>query len=402
MTTTEPTGPLVGLRVLELGSFIAGPFAGQLLGDYGAQVIKVETPGQGDPMRTWGITHEGQGLWWPAIARNKRSVAVDLRRAAGRELIRRLASRVDVVLENFRPGRLDEWGLGYDDLRTRNPGIIVVHVSGFGQTGPRAPEAGFGSIGEAMGGIRATTGDPDRPPARCGISLGDALAGLFAVVGTLAALAERHASGQGQEVDVAIYEAVAALMESTLADYEVAGVTRRRSGGVLPGVAPSNVYPTADGSDVLIAGNADSVFVRLCAAMGLPELATDPRFVDHSARGRNMDELDALISDWTRAQETETLLASLSTHGVPAGRVYTPADMVVDPHYAARAMVVRAASRAGYEVPMPGVVPMFSRTPGGVADVGPELGEHTEMVLRHLAGVGDAEWSSLAADGTVA
>ncbi len=402
MADTERKGPLVGLRVLELGNFIAGPFAGQLLGDYGAEVIKVETPGEGDPMRTWGITHEGQGLWWPAIARNKRSVAIDMRRPAGRELVRRLAAQVDVVLENFRPGRLDEWGLGYKELRARNPGIIAVHVSGFGQTGPRAPDAGFGSIGEAMGGIRATTGEPGRPPARCGISLGDALAGLFAVVGTLAALAERNASGQGQEVDVAIYEAVAALMESTLADFEVGGVTRRRTGGVLPGVAPSNAYPTADGSDVLIAGNADSVFVRLCGAMGLPELARDPRFVDHSARGRNMDQLDALIADWTRTQMTDALLALLSSSGVPAGRVYTPADMVTDPHYAARTMVVRAASRAGYEVPMPGVVPKFSRTPGGIADVGPGLGEHTQLVLRELAGVEDAEWASLLADGTVA
>jgi formyl-CoA transferase/succinyl-CoA--D-citramalate CoA-transferase len=402
MATSERSGPLVGLRVLELGSFIAGPFAGQLLGDYGAEVIKVETPGEGDAMRTWGVTHEGQGLWWPAIARNKLSVAIDLRHTAGRDLIRRLASRVDVVLENFRPGRLDEWGLGYDALRRENPGIIAVHVSGFGQSGPRAPDAGFGSIGEAMGGIRATTGDPDRPPARCGISLGDALAGLFAVVGTLAALAERNASGRGQEVDVAIYEAVAALMESTLADYDVAGVTRRRTGGVLPGVAPANAYPTADGSDVLIAGNADSVFERLCAAMGLPELAGDPRFVDHSARGRNMEELDTLIAGWTQTQATDDLLALLSSSGVPAGRVYTPADVLADSHYAARAMVVRAASRAGYEVPMPGVVPKFSRTPGGVADVGPELGEHTERVLRELAGVGDAEWSSLMAEGTVA
>jgi len=401
-TTTERTGPLVGLRVLELGSFIAGPFAGQLLGDYGAEVIKVETPGQGDPMRTWGVTHQGQGLWWPAIARNKRSVAVDMRHEAGRELIGRLAARVDVVLENFRPGRLDEWGLGFGELQRCNPGIIVVHVSGFGQTGPRAADAGFGSIGEAMGGIRATTGEPDRLPARCGISLGDALAGLFAVVGTLAALAERHASGRGQEVDVAIYEAVAALMESTLADYEVAGVTRSRTGGVLPGVAPANAYPTSDGSDILIAGNADSVFVRLCDAMGRRELATDPRFAGHSARGRNMEELDRLIADWTRTHQADAVLTLLSSHGVPAGRVYTPSDMVVDPHYAARAMVIRAASRAGYQVPMPGVVPKFSRTPGGVADVGPTLGEHTRTVLRELAGVGDAEWSSLVAQGTVA
>ncbi|HYA68736.1 MAG TPA: CoA transferase, partial [Acidimicrobiales bacterium] len=362
MITSERAGPLIGLRVLELGNFIAGPFAGQLLGDYGAEVIKVEAPGEGDPMRTWGITHEGRGLWWSSIARNKRSVAIDLRQVAGRDLVRRLAGNVDVVLENFRPGRLGEWGLGYDDLRIHNPGLIVVHVSGFGQSGPRAGDAGFGSIGEAMGGIRATTGDPDRPPARCGISLGDALAGLFAVVGTLAAVTERHRSGQGQEVDVAIYEAVAALMESTLADFEVAGVTRGRTGGVLPGVAPANAYPTTDGSDVLIAANADSVFIRLCTAMGQPALAEDPRFADHGARGRHMDELDGLVADWTRTQRSDALLAVLSAHGVPAGRVYTPADVVVDPHYAARAMVLRAASRAGYEVPMPGVVPKFSRT----------------------------------------
>jgi formyl-CoA transferase/succinyl-CoA--D-citramalate CoA-transferase len=402
MTDTDPAGPLAGLRVLELGNFIAGPFAGQLLGDYGAEVIKIETPGDGDPMRTWGVTRDGQGLWWPAIARNKRSVAVDLRDEAGRDVVRRIADRVDVVLENFRPGRLDEWGLGYRHLRPSNPGLILVHVSGFGQTGPRSSDAGFGSIGEAMGGIRATTGDPDRPPARCGISLGDALAGLFAVVGTLAAVAERSRSGSGQEVDVAIYEAVAALMESTLAEFEVGGVTRTRTGSVLPGVAPANAYRTADGSDVLIAGNADSVFARLCAAMGRPELAGDPRFADHASRGRNMVVLDDLIGGWTSAVGTDELLALLSAHGVPAGRVYTPADMMDDPHFRAREMVVRAASRAGYDVPMPGVVPKFSRTPGRIDDVGPELGEHTRQVLAELAGVGDAEWTELLSSGVVA
>jgi len=398
-----PTGgPLAGLRVLELGNFIAGPFAGQLLGDYGAEVLKVEAPGQGDPMRTWGLTHRDEGLWWPAIARNKRSVAIDLRAEPGRALVRRLARRVDVVLENFTPGRLEEWGIGFGVLRQGNPGLVMVHVSGFGQTGPRSGDAGFGSIGEAMGGIRGTTGDPDRPPARCGISLGDALAGLFAVVGTLAAVTERQRSGIGQEVDVAIYEAVAALMESTLADFDVAGVTRTRTGSVLPGVAPANAYPTADGSDVLIAGNADSVFRRLCAAMGRPDLSDDPRFVDHPARGRHMAELDAVVAGWTATLPTEALLEALSANGVPAGRVYTAADALDDPHYRAREMVVRAMSRAGYEVPMAGVVPKFSRTPGSVADVGPRLGEHTEDVLRRLAGVTDTEWASLLAAGTVA
>jgi formyl-CoA transferase/succinyl-CoA--D-citramalate CoA-transferase len=402
MSPDDPSGPLAGIRVLELGNFIAGPFAGQLLGDYGAEVLKVETPGDGDPMRTWGLTHDGESLWWPAIARNKKSVAIDLRSPEGRELARRLAGRCDVVLENFRPGRLDEWGLGYEDLARSHPGIIVVHVSGFGQSGPRSADAGFGSIGEAMGGIRATTGEPDRPSARCGISLGDALAALFAVIGCLAAVTERQRSGIGQEVDVAIYEAVAALMESTLADFEIGGVLRSRTGGVLPGVAPSNAYPTRDGSDVLIAGNADSVFARLVTAMGRPGLAEDPRFATHTARGTHMIELDALIGAWTATLPSDDLLTLLSAHGVPAGRVYTAADVLGDPHYAARAMVVRAVGRAGYPVPMAGVVPKFSRTPGAVTDVGPRLGEHTEQVLRSLAGVDDTEWAGLLAAGTVA
>jgi len=402
MTSNHLGGPLAGMRVLELGNFIAGPFAGQLLGDYGAEVLKVETPGEGDPMRTWGLTHQGEGLWWPAIARNKKSVAVDLHRPEGRALVRRLAGSCDVVLENFRPGRLEEWGLGYEDLARHHPGVIVVHVSGFGQSGPRSADAGFGSIGEAMGGVRATTGDPDRPPARCGISLGDALAALFAVIGCLAAVTERQRSGKGQEVDVAIYEAVAAMMESMLADFEIGGVLRSRTGGVLPGVAPANSYPTLDGLDVLIAGNADSVFARLCTAMGRADLADDERFASHTARGTNMVELDQLIARWTATVSSGDLLALLSSHGVPSGRVYTAADVVNDPHYAARDMVVRAVSRAGYSVPMAGVVPKFSRTPGAVIDVGPRLGEHTEQVLRALADVDDTEWATLVASGTVA
>ena len=402
MTTTgERTGPLCGLRVLELGSFIAGPFAGQLLGDYGADVIKVEQPGEGDPMRTWGRLRDGQGLWWPAIARNKRSVAVDLRVEAGQDLVRRLAAHVDVVLENFRPGRFEEWGLGYDRLKALNEGVIVVHVSGFGQTGPRSSEAGFGSVGEAVGGIRATTGDPDRPPARCGISLGDALAAMFAVIGSLAAVNERGRSGIGQEVDVAIYEAVAALMESTLADFELDGFTRSRTGSILPGVAPSNAYPSADGYDVLIAANADSVFARLCEAMGRPDLASDPRYRDHLARGEHMVELDGLIADWTRTLQSSDLLTLLAAHTVPASRVYSAPDMVHDPHYAARQMIIRATARAGYEVPMTGIVPKFSRTPGGVGDVGPELGEHTREVLTELADVDEGEWTKLRAAGVV-
>jgi formyl-CoA transferase/succinyl-CoA--D-citramalate CoA-transferase len=401
MSAKKRSGPLDGLRVLELGSFIAGPFAGQLLGDYGADVIKVEPPGEGDPMRTWGRVRDGQGLWWPAIARNKKSVAIDVRVDAGQDLVRRMIANADVVLENFRPGRFAQWGFGYDKLHALNAGVIVVHVSGFGQTGPRSSEAGFGSVGEAVGGIRATTGEPDRAPARCGISLGDALAAMFAVIGTLAAVHERARSGRGQEVDVAIYEAVAALMESTIADFEIDGFIRTRTGGILPGVAPANAYPTADGSDVLIAANADGVFGRLCDAMGRPDVAVDPRFKEHSARGENMAALDAVIGAWTTTRLSADLLHLLATHAVPASRVYTAPDMMDDPHYAARQMIIRATSRAGYEVPMPGVVPKFSRTPGSVEDVGPALGEHTRQVLAELAGVDGGEWGVLRAAGVV-
>ncbi|HEU5085760.1 MAG TPA: CaiB/BaiF CoA-transferase family protein [Acidimicrobiales bacterium] len=388
------TGPLDGIRVLELGSFIAGPFAGQLLGDYGADVIKVEPPDVGDPMRSWGVTTaEGDSLWWPAIARNKRSVVADLRDPGDLAMVRALADTVDVVLENFRPGRLAEFGLDYETLRATNPGVIVVHVSGFGQTGPRAGEAGFGSIGEAVGGIRHTTGDPDRPPARCGISLGDSLAAMHAVIGTLAALHERSRSGEGQEVDVAIYEAVASLMESTMADYEVGGVVRSRSGGVLKGVAPANAYPCADGSEVLIAANADTVFRRLSAAMGPDrdgrEPVEDPRFCDHASRGANAEELDRVVAAWTATHDSASLLALLAEHGVPCGRVYTAPDMLADEHYAARDMVVRRTARPGFEVPMTGIVPRFSRTPGSIRDVGPDLGEHTEAVRAELRSTPD-------------
>jgi formyl-CoA transferase len=372
----EPSagGPLTGVRVLELGNFIAGPFAGQLLGDYGAEVIKVEAPDGGDPMRHWGVTVDGNGLWWPTIARNKRSVTADLRDPVDLAGVRQLAVECDVLLENLRPGTLARYDLDHATLSRRNPGIIVTHVSGFGQTGPRAGEAGFGSIGEAVGGIRHTTGDPDRPPARCGVSLGDSLAATFAVIGTLAALHERSRSGHGQEVDVAIYEAVAAVMESTLADFAVGGVVRGRSGGSLPGVVPSNVYPTRDGSEVLIAANADGVFGRLCDAMGRPELAADARFVTHVARGSRAAELDALVAEWTRDLDSTDVLALMVEHGVPAGRVYTAADMLDDPHYLARGMIQELISAEGVTLPTLGVVPRFSRTPGSIRRPGPPLG----------------------------
>lgn len=395
-------GPLDGVRVLELGNFIAGPFAGQLLGDYGADVIKIEAPGDGDPMRRWGVTRDGDSLWWPSIGRNKRSIVLDMRQDAARKVAIELASQCDVVLENFRTGQLDKWGMSYDELKARNPKLILVHVSGFGQTGPLANQAGFGSIGEAMGGIRYTTGSPDRPPSRAGISLGDALASVFAVIGTLAALVRAKETGKGQEVDVAIYEAVAALMESTMADFELGGVLRQRSGSVLPGVAPANVYPTSDGAEVAVAGNADAVFARLCDAMGQPELATDERFATHHARGKNMEEIDAIVGAWTSTLPCEKVLEILDENGVPGGRIYTAPDMLNDPQYLARDMVQRITSTQGWEVPVTGVVPRFTDTPGTIRHPGPTLGAHTDEVLQELLGMEPAAIDALRKDGVVA
>jgi len=396
-------GPLAGIRVLELGSFIAGPFAGQLLGDYGAEVIKVEPPGSGDAMRTWGVTREGKSLWWPAIARNKQSIAINLHDPRGQELVRKIAARSDIVLENFRPGTLGRWQLDYDRLREANPRIVVVHVSGFGQSGPYRGDAGFGSVAEAVGGIRFTTGDPDRAPARAGISLGDSLASLFAVIGALASLVERSTSGEGQEVDVAIYEAVFALMESTVTDFAVAGVTRTRSGGVLPGVAPSNSYPTADGALIVIAANADSVFARLAAAMSQPELASDERFRTHEQRGRHAEELDELVVKWTQLMPADAITQLLRSHGVPVGRINDAQAIMQDPHFAERDMIVWREDPDGCGEPMPmnGVVPKFSRTPGSVDSTGPVLGQHTVEVLSRLCDLDEAALADLADTGVI-
>jgi Predicted acyl-CoA transferases/carnitine dehydratase len=391
---------LTGLRVLELGSFIAGPFAGQLLGDLGAEIVKVEPPGVGDPMRAWGVTVDGRSLWWPSIARNKQSVAIDLRTDRGRELVRDLAAHVDIVIENFKPGTLAKWGLSYDALVAVNPGLVLTHVSGFGQTGPRAHEPGFGAIGEAMGGIRHTTGDPERAPARAGISLGDALAALFAVIGTLAAVTERHRSGRGQEVDVAIYEAVLALMESTVADFELAGVVRGRSGGYLPGVAPSNAYPTADGRDVVIAANADAVFARLVEAMERPDLAAP--YATHVARAAAQIALDAEVGAWTATLTAEEVLNRLERHSIPSGLINTAPDIAADSHVAAREMILRIAAGFEHAVPMAGIVPKLSRTPGAVRSVGPALGEHTDAALRALLGLDDHAISTLHAANVIA
>ncbi len=401
MVSDEPL-PLDDIRVVELGQLLAGPFCGQLLGDFGAEVIKVEDPGSGDPMREWGREKpHGRSLWWPVVARNKKSVTANLRTAEGQDLVRRILAQADVLIENFRPGTLERWGLSPDELWEINPRLVVTRVTGFGQTGPYAARAGYGSIGEAMGGIRYVTGDPDRPPARAGISLGDSLAATFACLGTLVALHQRERTGRGQVVDSAIYEAVLAMMESLIPEYQVAGYQRERTGTVLPNVAPSNVYPTADGEMVLVAANQDTVFRRLAAAMDRPELATDERYATHSARGRHMEELDELIARWSATHAADDLLELLHEHGVPAGRIFKAKDMLTDPHFAAREAIVRLTHPELGEFAMHNVVPKLSQSPGRVRRVGPELGEHNDDIYRGLLGLDDDTLSSLRSAGVI-
>ena len=384
--------PLDDLRVIELGQLLAGPFCGQLLGDFGAEIIKVEDPGRGDPMREWGREKPyGKSLWWPVVARNKKSVTCNLRSPEGQRLLRKLVDTADILVENFRPGTLERWGLAPEVLWETNPGLIVTRVTGYGQTGPYAPRAGFGSIGEAMGGIRYVTGNPDQPPARAGISLGDSLAATFACLGTLVAVHNRHRTGLGQVVDSAIYEAVLAMMESLLPEWELAGYQRERTGAVLPNVSPSNVYPTLDDDLVLIAANQDSVFKRLVDTMGRPELADDVRYSTHSARGQTMTELDTLIAEWTVTLTADDLLARLHAGGVPAGRIFRAKDMFTDPHFAAREAIVRVMHPELGELPMQNVTPHLSRTPGKVRTAGPALGEHNQEIWAGLLGLSGDE-----------
>jgi succinyl-CoA--D-citramalate CoA-transferase len=389
--------PLEGMRVVEMGSLLAGPFCGQLLADFGAEVIKVEPPGKGDPMRVWGRHQkDGRTLWWPIIARNKKSVTLNLREEEGQDLARRLVAAADVLVENFRPGTLERWGLGYEDLSQSNPGLVMVRVSGFGQTGPYRDQAGFGAVGEAMGGIRHVTGFPDRPPPRTGISLGDSLAATFGALGALTALYHREAhGGRGQVVDVGIYEAVLALMESTIPEYALTGHVRGRTGTVLPFVAPSNIYPTEDEDYVLIAGNADTVFGRLSKAVGHPEWAEDERFATHHARGENMEELDAMISAWTRERSVEEVIDVLAEAGVPTGKVFTAEDMLKDQHYAARENVVTVEDPEIGAFPMQNVVPRLSETPGEVRWTGPTLGQHNDEVYGGLLKLNEDERAGL-------
>jgi formyl-CoA transferase len=403
METNQPAGPPLGdVRVIELGQLLAGPFCGQLLGDFGAEVIKVEEPRRGDPMRQWGQEKpHGLSLWWPVVARNKKSVTCNLRSPEGQDLVRRLIAEADVLLENFRPGTLERWGLSPDELWEINPRLVVTRVTGFGQSGPYAPRAGYGSIGEAMGGIRYITGDPDRAPSRTGVSLGDSLAATFACIGTLVALHHRDRTGRGQVVDSAIYEAVLAMMESLVPEWQVAGYQRERTGSVLPNVAPSNVYPTADGEAILIAANQDTVFRRLADLMGRAELAADERYATHGARGANANELDEIIAGWTAQQNADDILESLASGGVPAGRIYQARDMLADPHFTARQSIVKIAHPQFGELAMQDVFPRLSKTPGRIEHPGPALGEHNDHIYRGLLGLRDEELARLREAGVI-
>ena len=402
MVTNAKGLPLDDLRVVELGQLLAGPFCGQLLGDFGAEVIKVEDPGTGDPMRQWGREKPyGISLWWPVVARNKKSVTANLRMSEGQDLVRRLVAKADILIENFRPGTLERWGLSLDELWKTNPKLIVTRVTGFGQTGPYSSQAGYGAIGEAMGGIRYVTGDPDHPPARAGVSLGDSLAATFACLGTLVALHQVERTGRGQVVDSAIYEAVLALMESMLPEWQIAGYQRERTGTTLPNVSPSNVYPTADGEMLLIAGNQDTVFRRLADVMGRPELAKDERYSSHEARGQRMEEIDEIITEWTATINADDLLERLNEAGVPAGRIYKVKDMFADPHFAAREAIVRLVHPELGEFAMQNVFPKLSETPGSVRHVGPKLGEHNNEIYQGMLGIDDDTMSALRSAGVI-
>lgn len=374
---------LEGLKVLEMGQLIAGPSAGRMLAEFGAEVIKVETPNTGDPIRNWRVVENGTSLWWYVQARNKKSITINLREIEGQEIIRELVKEIDILIENFRPGTMEKWGLSYENLKAINPRLIMIRVSGYGQDGPYRDKPGFGSIGEAFGGLRYITGYPDRPPTRVGISIGDSLSALYAVNGALMAVYHRDVvgTGEGQVIDVALYESVFSLMESTLPEYDRAGVIRERTGSTLPGITPSNTYMCGDGKYIVIGANGDTIFKRLMVAMGREEIADDPRFENNTKRSEQAEYLDSIIEDWTKSMSFEDVMKHLDEAKVPAGAIYSIKDIVNDPHYHERKMIQEVKVDDLGILKMPGVVPKMSLTPGTIEWAGPKLGQHTEQVL---------------------
>jgi len=384
--TEKSTGvrPLAGLKIVELGQLIAGPFAAKIMAEFGADVIKVEPPA-GDPLRKWRYVHDDTSVWWAAHARNKRSITLDLRQPEGQEIVRRLVADADILIENFRPGAMEKWGLGFDTLHAVNPKLIMLRVSGYGQTGPYRDRPGFGVIGEAMGGLRYLSGEPGRPPVRVGVSIGDTLSGLHGVIGVMMALRHREQqNGLGQEVDVALYESVFNMMESLLPEYSKFGVVRQPSGASMPGIAPTNAYPCLDGKYVLIAGNGDSIYKRLMIIIGREDLGNDPALADNPGRAAQAERIDEAISAWTSTRGLDEVISTLSEAGVPAGKSYDAADISQDPHYQARDMILKTTLPDGSAVDVPGIVPKLSRTPGEVDRLAPTLGQHTDEVLQEL------------------
>ena len=395
------TAPLSGIKVIEIGTLISAPFAARLMAEFGAEVIKIEAMGQGDPLRKWRKLHEGTSLWWYLQSRNKKSLALDLKSPQGLDLIKQLLGDADVLIENLRPGGLEKLGLGWDVLHALNPKLTLVRISGYGQTGPYRDRPGFGAIGEAMGGIRYTTGNPDSPPARVGVSLGDSLASLHGVIGALMSLLRvKTGQGDGQIVDVSLAESVFNLMESLVPEYDMLGHVRERSGGALPGIAPSNTYLTADGAYVVIAGNSDPIYKRLMTTIGRADLADAPEFAHNDGRAAKSGLLDAAITHWTSSLPIDQVLSALEAAEVPAGRIYSVADIVSDPHYQARDMLLTAQLPGGVSVKMPGIVPKLSETPGSVNWQGPTLGQHTDAILGDL-GMTVADIQRLKTSGVV-
>jgi formyl-CoA transferase len=399
---TGKPGPLAGIRVLELGQAIAGPFAAAFLAWFGAEVIKAEPPGIGDPLRNWRVLHEGTSLWWYSMARNKKCVTLNLRVPEGQRIAREIAKRVDVVLENFRPGTLEKWGLGYEELREENPKLIMARISGYGQTGPNAQKPGFAAVAEAFGGLRYVTGEPDRPPVRPNLSLGDSVAGLHAALGIVMALYHRDAhGGEGQMIDVALYESVLNLMEGTISEFDLAGVKREREGMRLTGIVPSGTYPCADGAYVVIGANGDSIFRRFMSAIGRDDLGNDERLAQNDGRARHVDEIDAAISDWTRQRVAGEAIRLLEAAEVPTGPIYSAAEMLKDVHYKERGVYEEVELRGGEKLKIPTLAPRLEDTPGGLRWIGPPLGAHNTEVYQDWLGLPAAEIAHLIAEGVI-